>query len=263
MGYFKDMGFTFNGRRSSDYGLCIVSIGGNSTQTSPFGVERTVEEEQTNSYIPNYKGVKYTTPTLDISLTKVRNGNPTPFNSQELFDINQWLMGSNEYLPFVSDDNKDVIYYVMFTKGSKYENGLREGYLNLTMKLNCGSAFSTISHHQYRVQESKVVEIYNKSNVDKYIYPDIEFQLLGDSQNITITNLTLGEEMSFTNLPKESHIMCYNDGLKSLVCMNDKEYNVRPQFNKKWLRLMYGKNLIRIDSECKIDISLQNRIALQ
>ena len=69
--------------------------------------------------------------------------------------------------------------------------------------------------------------------------------------------------MQFTDLPTECEFMCYNEGLKQVVCVTNKDFNVQPHFNKQWLRLAYGRNRITVYGQCHIDIFFQNKIALQ
>ena len=62
-------------------------------------------------------------------------------------------------------------------------------------------------HNNYYVRNGreKIFEINCKTNVEKFNYPDVEFYLVGDNQNVKITNLTLNETMEFKDLPKGSH----------------------------------------------------------
>ena len=68
--------------------------------------------------------------------------------------------------------------------------------------------------------------------------------------------------MEFKDLPPNARIYCYNEGLKQIVCVNDKDFNARPNFNKVWLRLVYGRNIIKVEGDCDIDIITQYKLGL-
>lgn len=260
MAYFKNMYFTYNGKSSKEFNLVICNTGDTSS-TSIMGVERSVNEE-TNGFKPVFKGFNYTTPTIDITLSKMKDGYASPITEEDMHKINQWLFGDENYHAFISDDNKDIIYYVVFTKGGKWTNGLRQGYINLSMRLDSPCAYSPVRHHKYKVKGSKTFEITCKNNVGKFIEPDIEFKInSGDS--IIINNTTTGDRMEFAKLPTNTHLYCYNEDMKQIICENDSNFNARPHFNKQWLKLAYGKNVITITGDCDIDIITQDKIALQ
>lgn len=261
MGQFKNIGFTFDGVNGEDLGYYIVST--SSGGENYMGVTKKIQEEESSNFAPSFQGVKYEVITFDITIAKIgKYGDCIPLSEDDIFFLNQWLLQPEDYRIFTSHQNRDILYYVMFTQATNFLNGAREGYINLTMRLSSGCSYSTIAHHQAMIAETKTFEIYNKSNVEQYIYPDVWFykDTTGD---ISIINDTLGEEMKFTNIPSGTTVSCYNEGVKQVVCDNDPSLNLRPNFNKKWLRLGYGRNTVRVVGECQIDIFFQNKIAIQ
>ena len=82
--------------------------------------------------------------------------------------------------------------------------------------------------------------------------------------SIRITNNTLGETMELKNLPSGYRFECYSEDMKLIKCLDDEMMNMRPHFNKTWLRLLGDStNNITIEGECEIDIYFQNKIAIQ
>lgn len=260
MAYFKSLYFTYNGKSSKEFDLIICNVGDNSS-TTIMGLDRSVNEES-DGFRPIFKGFNYTSPTINITLSKMKNGSASPITDDDMYKINQWLFGDENYHPFISDDNKDVVYYAVFTKGAKWMNSLRQGYINLTMRLDSPCAYTPVRHNKYRVRGNKTFEIICKNNVGKFIEPDVEFKL-NNGDGIKIENKTTGDCMEFTELPTNTHLYCYNEDMKQIVCKNDSNFNARPHFNKQWVKLLYGKNIITITGECDVDIITQDKIALQ
>ena len=264
MAQFKNIGFTFDGISGEDLGYFIVNTG--SENGAVMGVNKTIQEEETNNFAKSFQGVKYNAHTFEITIAKVKkNGDASPITEEDLFFLNNWLLKPNDYRIFISHQNRDILYYAMFTEATDYLYGKRHGYIKLKMRLSSGCSYSTVAHHNYQVADSYTTEIYNKSNVEDYVYPDINFitKFHPKTGNIKIINETLGESMEFTDLPTECEFMCYNEGLRQVVSLTDKNLNVQPLFNKKWLRLAYGRNVIRIEGQCHMDIFFQNKIAIQ
>lgn len=260
MGYFKNMYFTYNGKSSKEFDLIICNVG-DSSSTNMTGIERTVKEE-TGEFKPVFKGFNYTSPTINITLSKMKDGYASSITDDDMHKINQWLFGDDNYHPFISDDNKDIVYYVAFTKANKWTNGLKQGYINLTMRLDSPCAYSPIKHNKYRVTGSKTFDVISKNNVGKYVEPDIEIKTR-NATTVKIKNVTTGEEMVLSDLSSGLHIYCYNEDMKQLVCKSNPTLNLRPNFNKQWIKLVYGKNIIQVTGECDIDVISQDRIALQ
>lgn len=257
---FKEFYFTFNGRYSKDFQLKIVNIG--SSEDRPFGWSRTIETETNNSLIPTFKGVKNGTTTTKITLMKCNAHQPLPITEEEKFEIIRWLF-QDEFKPFISDENKDLIYYVMFTKGNGYQNALKQGYFELELQFNAPFAFTNITSYPLLVRERLEVEIPYRSNVQTYFEPDLEFKLSSQSTWIEILNLTTGDCVRFENLPPNSHVYLYNEGLKQCLMVDDPSYNLRPHFNKQWLRLAYGINHLVIQSpEAMVNLVGQSKIAI-
>ena len=260
--FLKSKGFYFDGKHTSDFQLRMVSLDSNE-QTQPFGLNKTLELESTGTMVSGLKSVKYNSVKFDIVLTKSDGISLLPFSEQEKFEIIQWLF-QDEFKPISFDDQKDVLYYVVFTTGTNYQNGFKQGYLKLTMELNAPCGFTHPTKEELRVVGETTIEVFNRTNVERFSYPDIEFKLMGDSCELIIENLTTGEKMSFKEIAPQTHAYCYNESMKQLSCLNDPSYNLRPCFNGTWLRFCQGRNVIRIQAtDAYVSIIGQSKIALQ
>lgn len=249
--------FIFDGYNFA--GQYMICSKGSEDNLSQFGANRSINEEEGVSDIPVFYGVKSECPTLEISISKVNNGEISPFTDDDLRELSRILF-KNEYKPLILGG---LIYYCIFIKGEMWRAGSGEGVISLNLRLNAPYAYSPIMHNPIRVVNSKTIEVYNKSTVCEDIYPDIEFLLGGESTSITITNLITGQVVNFSGLDKEEWVYVYNDGLKQIVSKKTPTKNIFKLFNKEWLRLVYGKNVIKVECEnCKFNLLWQNKIYL-
>lgn len=225
-------------------------------------MQQDIIEEESGTDIPLFLGVKRKCPTFPVTIMKMdENNKPLPFRKGEMDEICRWLI-QKEYKPFVSWDNTGIVYYVLFTKGNNYQNCAREGYIKLDMRLAAPYGYSNQLIDYYRVTNEKIIDVYNASNLDKFIYPDIEFELLDNCTDVIIENLTLGEKMTFNNLDENDVIYVFNDGIKDVVSKIDKSKNIFKKFNKQWIKLVYGKNKIKVTGNLKIKFITQYPIGL-
>ena len=258
---FKSPYFKFNGKSSRDFQLRLCQIGSKDS-TDLFGLSRTIQKE-TTGLIHSITSMTYSDVTIDLTLVKTDGNVPLPMSDKDKFEIISWLF-QDDFKPFISEDDESKIYYAIFTKGSNYQNGLKQGYINVTMMLNAPCAFSPINTGIFNVKGEMLVEITNTSNVGDYSEPDFEFQLLGQATSFKIENLNTGDVMSFEGLPVETHIQAYNEGMIQLLCSNNPSLNIRKFLvDKKWLRLAKGVNQLRITTpSAKVAIVGQSTIAL-
>lgn len=260
---FRNKYFTFDGVRSIDKNIAIVTIGSSSSNTQ-FGLKQSTDRQDEIGDIPLYKGIKRDISSIDITLCKLdKQNNLLTFTEKEKDDICRWLF-KKDYRPFISEDDRNKVYYVIFTEGDSFFNGLNEGYINLKMELNAPYAYSSIVNDFWRVTNFKEVNIYNNSNIDCDLYPDIEIELLGDTDKVEIFNQMNGSRIMLENLQANEHLYIYGDEVRDIVSMVDNNRNLFPSLKKKWLKLGYGRNKIIIKAKsANIRIINQYHLAIR
>ena len=105
--------------------------------------------------------------------------------------------------------------------------------------------------------ESQLVYKVNKfpSNIDDYIW---DYGTLSHEQSFLYICSIL-KDLTLINMdPYLVHNLVY----QSHKYINDNDFNARPNFNKFWLRLVYGRNIIKVEGDCDIDIITQYKLAL-
>lgn len=258
MSQFKSDTFIFDGVSSDLYGLKIVNVE-NDGFKSMFGTDRGIDEDDNFGNIPIFYGIRESCPEFQIELTRVDvNLNVLPINDSDLRIIGKWLF-KKEYKPL---EVNGLVYYVIFTKGTRWDNGSNMGYLNLTIRMSSPYAYTPIMNSYHTIKGVKKIDLDNISSYDEDIYPDVEFELFEDG-DFKITNMTTKEIFEFKDLLKGSKINCYNEGLKQLIDKEKTNDNLMSKFNKKWIRLVSGKNKIKIESKnAKVRIVYQSKMNL-
>ena len=268
MAQFRHLGFTFDGIYGPDLGYYIVNM--DSSDENELGLKKNIVEEDNKNTTKTFYGVEYEEFTFRVDICKLDTTltyrRALEMTEQDIKFINNWLMKPKDYKIFSSEQNRDVYYYAMFIDMTETWVG-NKNYITLNMRLNAGFSYSAVAHNYCEVQNLlEDIEIYTHSTVDEYIYPDVQITVNGTGKNntISITNETLGETMTLTNLPSGYVFTCYNEDMKHIVCHNDPTMNMRERFNKQWLRLLGdSKNVLTITGSCSIDIFYQNKIAIQ
>lgn len=171
------------------------------------------------------------------------------WTKEKLEDIESWLI-TDDFVPFVSDDDLDVTYYL------KTVNILRR--LDANMKGWLEVEFQPISNFGYINQNIIVrntarflnmksipsLSIINKSNLNKPYYPIIKISNLNGE--ISIVNQTT--DTTFT-LEGEGNITIDN---KMRTIFDDKGNNLLMSSNRKWIFLEKGVNKIQVMGDCNI-----------
>lgn len=262
MGSFNGWTITFNGINSSRFGLYLCTSSNKQSRT--IGVEQSVETEESESDVKIFKKLKKSTPTVQLELVKIdKNAEPLPISENDMFEINRWLFSPEEYKPLMIDQ-KNVVYYGVFIKGSINQNEIREGYLTLEFQLSAPYGYSVLQNSNVQVNGDKTVILKSKHNACTYNEIDIEFKLNEGEDSISIENQTTGQVMTFQNLDDTCrHVYVYNEGMKHVVSKTNPEANLRNNFNKVFIHLAYGDNIVKIKGRGQVRFISQAKVLIQ
>lgn len=247
-------GFSYNGVHSSEFDLLAVRTD-NGMIEFPFGVSRDIIEEKINKRNPYFFGIEEQPLEFTIELSKEGG---IDYNLRT--KIVKWLF-TDTYKPLVFDDNDFIIYYaIAIGEPTRMDNGIEEGYITINFRCNAPYGYSQPVTITELVEGTKIIIINNLSNVLDEYYPEVEFTLKGNNKNLTIRNLSdNGREFVFNNLNEGETV--YVDNAKKRIVSNLPNIYRYDNFNKHWLKLMYGKNLLEITGDCEIKFRLQYPIA--
>jgi phage-related protein len=276
--YLNSDYFTFNGINSREMELEIISL--EADRQSPFGIKRSVDEEKFMNNLPIVYGINdEQIVDQQIQLTRVdKNGIPKPLDKEYRIKIINWLF-KNEYMPIEFEQNKGLVYYVIFTDGNRMEYCNEQGYLTCTLKFMTPYAYTKTEVYSKgiyglsgRLTEDYVINnniiLENSSNAVDKIYPYIEIEKLNDLDgvghdfpHIEIVHKNTGNKMSIWQMAEGECIKIYTD-IKIIKSSNsDFKFNY---FNRKWLYLNKGVNIFEVNSysNFKITVKYQTPMAL-
>lgn len=251
----KGSTITFNGINSSRYGLYLCSVGGDDARQ--VGIIRT--PEVVNGTI---KSIENESPRFDLQLIKLdKNGDPSPISEDDEHEIVRWLFSPQEFKPLIVDQ-KSIVYYGMFVDGSLWVNQANQGYFTVSFQLSAPHAYSVLQNSNFRVNGNRDITITSKHTYGMYNEVDMEIQLIGGN-SFTVRNHTTNQTMKLTNLPKGcTHIYIYNDRVKHIENMDNKEQNLRGNFNKVFIHLGYGVNNLTISGNGVIRFLSQAKLLI-
>lgn len=251
--------FYYDGVSSADYDLVLVKLD-TGMFDAPFSVnQEIVEESSIRNDTPFFARAKRKPLEFELTIAKT-----TAWDESSKEDIVSWLY-QGEYKPFQTADNLNVVYYCMPIGASqRFDNGSGDGYI--TIKFRCDSPYpykypETIQTFDLTtITEPTIISMTNSSNIEKWVYPEIEIisvdggtvQLLNaeDTDRIfIIDNLQAGETVYVDNRKKR-----IETDVPSIYRLGD--------FNKNWLRLNKGENLIEVTGKCTINLRVEFPIAL-
>lgn len=268
----------------NDKALVIVSTEGGILERM-VGIEADINEEDNGGFAPSFLGVNKSCPSFSIQIACInkRTMRAEMLTPDEMFYLNKYLF-KDYYRPFkvygmnFNDNNSneqilswsDVIYYVIFTSLKQYNVSNGRGYFEATIRLDSPCAYSP-QVEVYQESEGDCLSFYidAKFNVGDYIYPDIQFKLFYGSGDVTITNFTTNQRMTFHNVPKNNVIYCYNEGYKYVQNQTDSSAYSMGMLdpNSEWIALVDGRNVIEVyvsgTNGLEANFIYQNKIAIQ
>lgn len=262
MSQFRNTSFSINNRTSQELKLKLVEVDNNSSEPI-LGLNRTIIKSDGVGDEPTIEGTKCECPTIPMTFCKMINNEPQPISDQELSEYIRIFTNDNKISLFQSKDNSGLCYYGIFTKSTKYfRNGANQGYFTLDFEMIQPWASSNINVTSKTVIGSRTVDLYNKTNIGKEVYVDIEVELINNNTSLEIANLTTGEITKVTGLLPNEKFKILGDCTHQIISITDKKRVLYGNFNKVFLRLVYGSNNILVKGDCKINFISQYAVAL-
>lgn len=177
------------------------------------------------------------------------------WDDEKLKDTFNWLV-SDDFLPFVSEDNLNLTYYLKATKIVKKFNYQQKGYLEVTFQ-----PFSSFAYMEFKkpltIQDERNVYFYNYSNVEHDYAPIIELKNLGDESTILSMLNTNRKDEAFeiTGLKKDQTVIV--DMLTGVVQDILTKENLMSKCNLKFLKMSEGGCNIKFNGMCQVVFKAQ------
>jgi predicted phage tail component-like protein len=242
--------FTFDDTTSESMGVYLVRMSSGMFPISYVAGKEILEEYPSRASSPYFFRTKKSPYTMTLTFSTLSND----MDATKLKDIASWLI-QDEYKAFVSDDNPDKIFYLMATNQIDfYTNGNNEGYFDITFRCQFPYALTSASTPTYEITSSGTITIENDSNTSTYYYPEIEITTCSTGIVSLVNTSDNNRTTSFTSLSNGLDI--YMNGDKKQLITSDGSY-IYDKFNKIWLRLVQGTNVINVTGNVIIEFRTQ------
>ena len=240
--------FSLNGIESDDMGVILVTFEDDIIQDFGSIYNQNLIFESNLDNRPFYSNDAKEGEDIILNLLLLDSDEVTPatWDGDEVNKIANWLISDN-FQPFISEDNVDVVYYIKCTNIVKKFTREMKGYLECTFKLFNNTAYYR-SYITFEVDGTKEVYLENPSNLNLDYKPIIRITNNGSESNtislnsteLIIESLELGNTVVIDNKMKTVNSL---DGRNKLFCCN-----------RKWLCLKPGPNRITVTGKCKVEI---------
>lgn len=241
---------------SDSYGIMCVQFGSTSgSETVSAGGETELITEKTpRSNKFHIISQEYSKPQ---SFTfQIVNTDGSNIDAAKERSLKKWLCKRGKYFSFQIDDERfnNIILEVNISNPQliKVVN-----VVGMEFTVNCKSSFGyspTVKKKHDITTNGQHIKLFIVNDDDDYIYPDIVIKAKEDC-NLTITNSTevAHREFVINNIKANEEITI----LGSLPDISTSRANhaIWSDFNKRWLRLIDGTNILTVSNKCTITIS--------
>lgn len=210
--------------------------------------------------IPNEYGTQYQNPTFEYCLIKVDN---SPFTESEQITVERWLTSPKFSSPLEiidCDGNVTVVYDGKFTQTNWVVTG--GGYAGVTFTFQSASPYPYHNYtKEYQIRGNSTFTLNCESDeLEEYTYPVVEFYAPSATNNVTITNVTDGNNSLTIRALDRLRITMDCDHCILKDTTNDgvvdfEDVGWGDVGNIYWLRLLAGENTLSCSGNVDLTIS--------
>lgn len=261
MVFFKTEDFIFNGLSSEKFQvkMCQITEGDDmicGLSRNIIQSENSINDRKSVLFVEN----QYVE--LTCNMVREKHHNVLPLTDEYMFELNRWLWKKK----FVPLEFNGLTLNVMVKSITKTQYGKNsKGYLTVTFLAE--PYMTSTVYENCKVNGTTNFKLYNKTNVDDYIYIEYVDIELRDGGAVKINNLTNGRKFYLEGLSTNTkNIRIMVDSYRYVYNKEDDDDNVYAKLtNKEWdaFKLGYGINNISIQANnAKVSIVYKEKIAL-
>lgn len=254
---FTTTGFIIDGVSSASLGIddSVVLVRNSAEISMPWiGSKSIIETKAISIDVPYFHGTSKEPLAFSLMFAVSNDA----YTHDTLLTLGE-IFGKDNYVSFQTLDDLDKTYYVIPSgEISLITYGQYKGWFEIKFRTNAPYAWTTASTPTVSATPSLQYAITNTSNVmdSKYreirYYPKVTIVLSGGATGMTITNVTNGSlETTLTGLTADSTVTIDNK-LKLVTDSNgDNQFS---KFNKVWLYLVEGENVLEFSDNATVTI---------
>ncbi|WP_137743238.1 phage tail domain-containing protein [Robertmurraya siralis] len=249
----ESLGFTYNNIHSSEFGLIKISTSSGLFDESFLPNRSIIEEKIFDRDEPYFFGFEYEPAEVPVSFYFEDKWNEVKINK-----IVNWLV-QPYYCPLYFDTDTSRIFYCVYHGDPRIlHNGLKNGYVNITMRCNSAFSYTPVYKNSFIVDtESEPMNIEIANIGHKISYPIVIIEKIGDG-DVSIVNYSNGgiESKIIDLLDKEIVVIdSFNEEITT-----DLEHVYRyGNFNNNFLKFVTGINRLSVKGNCRITFEYQSK----
>lgn len=248
--------FNYDGINSQDMGLYNVNVDSGLFE-EPFISDRTIIETKiARRDTPYFHTVEREPYRFNVSFFFIDK-----YDSERIREVARWL-DQDYYKPFYTSDNPNRIFYCMPEQSlSLIHNGLKQGYITLTMRCNSPYSYSPIYlSEKFTVPNGDEYTIIELDNLgDTNIYPEMWIYKDDTDGDVTIINTTNGNmETKIYNVYNRETV--YIDNENEHIESDIQDLYRYDTFNNVFLELVRGTNILKVAGGCEIQFRYQYKL---
>lgn len=250
---FVSSDFYFNDISSTSKNVCLISFDDAIIKDygSIYSNKLKSEKNINNSYFYTEDGNEGAELTLNIM--KKGNGNAGIWSNEDIRTISEWLITDN-FVPFVSQDDMELIFYVKCTSIKKMMTPNKLGYLECVFTIYGGSPIRKINS---KLDSGETITIVNPTNTRSNTMPKIAIINLGNAATVNKVDIN-GKVFEIKGLKTNESVMIDNQ----LCTVFSGGINKIELCNRQWLTFVPGSNIIKAEGNCKVIIKAQAKVGV-
>ncbi len=226
----ENLHFTYDGKSSKDFGVVLVNPSGGLYKETFIPTRKIVETSVAGRRNPFFQRVDDDPLSFSFAIYL-----PEWEERNNLRQIARWLY-QPYYKPLIFESNPDIVYYAMFIDKSELtHNGLYEGYISLTVRMNSPYIHSIPHEENFDINGKETKVIYNNGDLPMRMKMEIKNKQI--NHRVAMTIVETGEVLLLTNLlPNETvYVDCINEHITS--SLEDTGRYLIDNHNDQWLTI--------------------------
>ncbi|MGG3987529.1 hypothetical protein [Bacillus smithii] len=248
--YSESEYFIYDGINSLDFGIYNVKTSAGLFEEKFLPTRSIVEEKTFGRPEPYFYGFEYTPAEIPLSFYFADS-----WDQAKIKKVCEWFFQSY-YKPLAFETDLSRVFYVAYQGDPNlFHNGLKEGYVEISMRANSPFSFTPVIEKSVYVSngETKEIEIENIGSLN--CFPIITINKIGDG-DVTITNLSNGgQQAKITGLLDKETVTI--DGENEDVETNLPNVYRYNNYNNVFIELVKGVNRLTITGESIVTFSYQ------
>jgi len=243
--------FIFDNIHSKEMNLRIAHVGSQGiVRKSTFADVEIVSDRSARRTEP-YQYGRRLAPTREISM-EIFHAHGGEFLYYERETIGEWLFGraDNHILTILDQDMGNKNYLCRLTRPEVIMLGGRVIGWRFTVTSALPYSFTDIIETSYEINDSAFISFHNLNQIEEYLWPEIEIEMLGDSTSILIQNENDNNRIfNITDIRQGETIYVDNDRRMIKTASGDDLFNT---FNLNFLRFNLGHNRLFVSGSARL-----------